>query len=204
MFRSFVFRGIVAAVFGTTAAMSSLAAQPQKQDSAPDKHLDIQSSAGDLHVGNDADARKAGLPLYPGARVRRDEENSTAANLSLFTDAFGVTITKAAPTSYAGCVGGDESDTAGPDGLGIFYRNSKVRLTDIRDGTSQTILIGEKAWSVTNGTWVGAVNNGVTVRGTQNLCPGNATASSSTLGSGMVVVVTARVRIGASAGFVLL
>src|ERR1700674_3279754 len=92
MFRSFVFRGIVAAVFGTTAAMSSLAAQPQKQDSAPDKHLDIQSSAGDLHMGNDADARKAGLPLYPGARVRHDEENSSAANLSLFTDAFGVKL----------------------------------------------------------------------------------------------------------------
>ena len=82
MLRSFVFRGIVAAVFGMTAAISRFAAQPQKQDSAQDKHLDIQSSAGDLHVGNDADARKAGLPLYPGARVRRDEENSTAANLS--------------------------------------------------------------------------------------------------------------------------
>src|SRR6202044_4174348 len=92
MFRSMVFRGIVAAVFGTTAGISSFAAQPQKQDSAQDKHLDIQSSAGDLHVGNDADARKAGLPLYPGARLRRDQENSGAANLSLFTQAFGVKL----------------------------------------------------------------------------------------------------------------
>jgi hypothetical protein len=92
MFPSFVFRGIIAAVFATTAAISCFAAQPQKQDSAQDKHLDIQSSAGDLHVGNDADARKAGLPLYPGARVRHDEENSSAANLSLFTDAFGVKL----------------------------------------------------------------------------------------------------------------
>src|SRR3984885_16010011 len=92
MFRSFVLRGIVAAVFGMTAAISSFAAQPKKQDSAQDKHLDIQSAAGDLHVGNDADAKKAGLPLYPGARLRHDDENSNAANLSLFTEAFGVKL----------------------------------------------------------------------------------------------------------------
>jgi hypothetical protein len=67
-------------------------AHAQKQDSDADKHLDIQSSAGDLHVGNDADARKAGLPLYPGARLRHDQENSGAANLSLFTRAFGVKL----------------------------------------------------------------------------------------------------------------
>ena len=43
-------------------------------------------------VGNDADARKAGLPLYPGARLRHDEENDSAANLSLFTEAFGMKL----------------------------------------------------------------------------------------------------------------
>src|ERR1700722_20243747 len=91
MFRSMVFRGIVAAVFGTTAGISSFAAQPQKQDSAQDKHLDIQSSAGDLHVGSDADARKAGLPLYPGARLRHGDQDN-GANLSLFTEAFGVKL----------------------------------------------------------------------------------------------------------------
>jgi hypothetical protein len=68
------------------------AAQTQKPDAGQDKHLDIQSSAGDLHVGSDADARKAGLPPYPGARLRHDDEDSSAANLSLFTDAFGVKL----------------------------------------------------------------------------------------------------------------
>ena len=92
MFRSIVLRTVVAGVFGVAVAASSYAAPPQKQDSEQDKHLDIQSSAGDLHVGNDADARKAGVPLYPGARLRHDEENSGAANLSLFTDAFGVKL----------------------------------------------------------------------------------------------------------------
>jgi len=74
------------------AAITSVTAQPQKSDSDQDKHLDIQSNVGDLHLGNDADARKAGFRLYPGARLRRDEENSNAANLSLFTDAFGIKL----------------------------------------------------------------------------------------------------------------
>lgn len=73
-------------------AVATTLAHAQKQDSDQDKHLDIQSSAGDLHVGNDADARKAGLSLYPRARLRHDEENSSTANLSLFTQAFGVKL----------------------------------------------------------------------------------------------------------------
>src|SRR5580692_12162136 len=53
------------------------------------KNLDITSSVGDLHVGSDADARKTGLPPYPGARLKTDDKDSTPANLSLFTEAFG-------------------------------------------------------------------------------------------------------------------
>ena len=91
MFRSVVIRGIILVSFSMAVACLGLAAQAPSQ-SNQDKHVDIQSSAGDLHVGNDADARKAGLPLYPGARLRHDDENSSAANLSLFTDAFGVKL----------------------------------------------------------------------------------------------------------------
>lgn len=91
MFRSVVIRGIILVSFSMVVACLGIAAQAPSQ-SNQDKHVDIQSSAGDLHVGNDADARKAGLPLYPGARLRHDDENSNAANLSLFTDAFGVKL----------------------------------------------------------------------------------------------------------------
>ena len=63
------------------------------QDSGnQNKNLDVRSSIGDLHVGSDADARKAGLPLYPGARVKTDDNNNSPANLSLLTDAFGMTL----------------------------------------------------------------------------------------------------------------
>jgi len=96
MFRPNVFRltlrSILAVAVGVAMAIPSFAAQPQNTDSGQDKHLDIQSSVGDLHMGNDADARKAGLPLYPGARLRHDEDNGNALNLGLLTDAFGMKL----------------------------------------------------------------------------------------------------------------
>lgn len=92
-------------------------------------------------------------------------------------DAFGNTIALAAPSSYAACVGGDESGTTDPNGLGIFYRNSRTRLTDVTDGTSTTIMIGERSWGNANGIWAGAINNGVILRGKQNLCPGTGAGS---------------------------
>jgi hypothetical protein len=95
MFRPNVFRlvsgSILAVAFGLAMAIPSFAAQ-QTTDSSQDKHLDIQSSVGDLHMGNDADARKAGLPLYPGARLRHGEDNGDALNLGVLTDAFGMKL----------------------------------------------------------------------------------------------------------------
>jgi prepilin-type N-terminal cleavage/methylation domain-containing protein/prepilin-type processing-associated H-X9-DG protein len=92
-------------------------------------------------------------------------------------DAFGNTVALAAPTSYAACAGGDESDTFGPAGLGVFYRNSHTRLTDIKDGASGTLLVGERAWSNANGVWAGAISDGVIRRGSLNPCPGSSAAS---------------------------
>jgi prepilin-type processing-associated H-X9-DG protein len=92
-------------------------------------------------------------------------------------DPFGKTVAMCAPSSYAGCVGGDESDVTDAVGLGILYRNSQTRMTDITDGTSNTILAGERAWSNANGIWAGAINNGVILRGRQNPNPVSGAAS---------------------------
>jgi prepilin-type processing-associated H-X9-DG protein len=92
-------------------------------------------------------------------------------------DAFGTAVAQAGPSSYAACVGGDESDADGPTGLGIFYRNSQTRLTDVTDGTSITLLVGERAWANANGIWAGAIPGAVCKRGQLNPCPGGGAAS---------------------------
>jgi prepilin-type N-terminal cleavage/methylation domain-containing protein/prepilin-type processing-associated H-X9-DG protein len=86
------------------------------------------------------------------------------------SDGFGNPICEAAPTSYAASCGNNESETTDATGLGIFYRNSKTRISDITDGTSSTIMIGEKAWSNANGIWAGAISTGVIERGQLNSC----------------------------------
>ncbi len=85
-------------------------------------------------------------------------------------DANGNTIGRAAPSSYTACVGSDDSDVSAATGSGTFYRNSGTKFAEIRDGTSVTILIGEKAWAKQYTIWAGAMNLGVLVRGTDNKC----------------------------------
>lgn len=86
----------------------------------------------------------------------------------------GVTLpgVMAAPCSYAACVGGDETEVTTGDSNGrfhgVFFRNSKTRLTDITDGTSTTILVAERACGITQGTWAGALTGARMRLGSKN------------------------------------
>ncbi len=61
------------------------------------------------------------------------------------------------PGSYAASTGDDGSDAAfGFDNLGSgrgpFFRNSSIRIAGITDGTSQTVMLEERAWGNAEGT----------------------------------------------------
>jgi prepilin-type N-terminal cleavage/methylation domain-containing protein/prepilin-type processing-associated H-X9-DG protein len=86
----------------------------------------------------------------------------------LLSDATFTPVCLAAPSSYAASCGPDASDVADSTGAGCFYRNSHTRLTDVTDGTSQTVLIGDRSWAQTNGTWAGAPAGAVARAGMLN------------------------------------
>ncbi len=98
------------------------------------------------------------------------------------TDGLGNTVMTAAPSSYAASTGSDAADVAlglnnDGSGNGLFFRNSGIRMANLTDGTSVTISIMERAWGMTEGTWVGAPAGGVVLRGPFNPCPGSAFAT---------------------------
>jgi prepilin-type N-terminal cleavage/methylation domain-containing protein/prepilin-type processing-associated H-X9-DG protein len=64
------------------------------------------------------------------------------------------TLCSVASANYVGVFGTTEP---GVDGNGTFFRNSAVGLADITDGSSQTIVAGERWSRLAPATWVGAV-----------------------------------------------
>ena len=65
-------------------------------------------------------------------------------------------ICQVAPSDYIGMYGIGEP---GPDGEGVFFRNSGIALRDVVDGTSQTIFVGERSHRLGEATWVGSVTD---------------------------------------------
>ena len=80
----------------------------------------------------------------------------------------GTVVANAATNSYVANYGAMMVLTDAPDaGNGVLFRNSKVKLPEITDGPSNTILVGERPALFARVPWVGAVTGG-SVRTTPN------------------------------------
>jgi prepilin-type N-terminal cleavage/methylation domain-containing protein len=72
-----------------------------------------------------------------------------------------VVLADAAVCSYAGVLGDGAYEQL--PYTGVFHRNSLVRFADIRDGTSNTVGIGERTSRFSENSWVGVIPGQETV-----------------------------------------
>ncbi len=77
-------------------------------------------------------------------------------------DAAGkVLVADLAAGQYVACAGQFEPEEFPGTNNGVFYRNSKIGIRDITDGTSTTLMIGERSRNVADATWVGMIPSGL-------------------------------------------
>jgi prepilin-type N-terminal cleavage/methylation domain-containing protein/prepilin-type processing-associated H-X9-DG protein len=62
-----------------------------------------------------------------------------------------------APGQYIASAGRLEVEEFAAQNNGVFFRNSRIGFRDITDGTSTTLMAGERSRDVADATWVGAV-----------------------------------------------
>jgi len=62
-----------------------------------------------------------------------------------------------AKANYVGAFGSEEVEADPFNGNGVFYGNSKIRFRDIVDGTSSTIILGERSSELGSSIWHGVI-----------------------------------------------
>ena len=116
-----------------------------------DDHLPITDLAN-------AQARATYLPVF---RCPSDISSDQTFELE---DDTGTVITTVPVANYVGMFGTLELEDCEITpvgrqcrGDGPFYHNSSTRFRDIVDGTSHTLLVGERSSKIEHSTWIGAV-----------------------------------------------
>ena len=65
--------------------------------------------------------------------------------------------TDLSPGQYVASAGQLEVEEFPASNNGVFYRNSRIGVRDVTDGTSTTLMAGERSRNVADATWVGAI-----------------------------------------------
>ena len=92
-----------------------------------------------------------------------------------------VLVSDLSPGQYVAVAGQWEPEEFPAPNNGVFYRNSKIGLRDITDGSSTTLMAGERSQNVANATWVGMIpfGNPATTRAGRSRIARRPTSSSS-------------------------
>ena len=87
-------------------------------------------------------------------------ERWQTAKRDLSSGAFLGNICEVASANYVGMFGTFEP---GVGGDGVFFRNSPIGLRDLTDGSSSTLMVGERSFRLGEATWTGAVTGAVII-----------------------------------------
>jgi type II secretory pathway pseudopilin PulG len=105
----------------------------------------------------DPDMAAVRTQILPTFACPSDRDTGVYTVLSWLNDP----ICEAATNSYAACYGfGGEIGEFPTGGNGLFYRNSKTRFADVRDGLSTTLAVGERAAWFCQSPWAGCIGPG--------------------------------------------
>ncbi|MFN0051657.1 MAG: DUF1559 domain-containing protein [Planctomycetales bacterium] len=114
---------------------------------------------------DDPSNRRTAEVVSPWYLCPSDAESKSPFPIS---DLQGTLVMNAGPSSYAAICGDSESRTDVTWANGPFFRNSNTSIQEMRRGSSSTAIIGERAWGMAMGTWVGAPDRGILRAGSSN------------------------------------
>ena len=112
----------VAAILAALALLPACSVNVKDHGDDGDSKVDISTPVGGIHVDENADARDAGLPVYPGARPKPKSKDGDAKSANVNLSAFGYGL-KVVALEY-------ESDDA-PAKVLAFYQDQLKKYGNV-------------------------------------------------------------------------